>query len=99
MMIWENTLQKNVIKQMIQAKQELTNAKIGVLGLTFKENVADVRNTKVTDIITELEDYGLDVLVHDPIAEADTVYREYGIELVDEAQLKKFRLSRPSSSS
>ena len=79
---------KNVIKQMIQAKQELTNAKIGVLGLTFKENVADVRNTKVTDIITELEDYGLDVLVHDPIAEADTVYREYGIELVDEAQLK-----------
>lgn len=74
---------------MIQAKQELTNAKIGVLGLTFKENVADVRNTKVTDIITELEDYGLDVLVHDPIAEADTVYREYGIELVDEAQLKK----------
>lgn len=80
---------KNIIKQMIQAKQEFEGARIGVFGLTFKENVGDVRNTKVTDIIEELEDYGLEVLVHDPIADSEIVKKEYGITLAEAGDLRE----------
>ncbi|HEY4601342.1 MAG TPA: nucleotide sugar dehydrogenase [Cerasibacillus sp.] len=80
---------KNVIKQMIQARQEFDGARIGVFGLTFKENVGDVRNTKVTDIIEELKDYGLEVLVHDPIADVDIVKKEYDISLAQAEELRE----------
>lgn len=79
---------KNTIKSMIKAKQEISGARIAIFGLTFKENVADVRNTKVIDIIEELNDYGVEVLVHDPVAEAEEVLREFNIQLVDEDELK-----------
>ncbi|MGP4073849.1 nucleotide sugar dehydrogenase [Piscibacillus sp. B03] len=78
----------NTIKKMIQAKQNISQSKVAVLGMTFKENCADVRNTRVIDIIEELRDYDVEVLVHDPIAEADEVKNEYGIDLVDESELK-----------
>jgi len=52
-----------------------------VLGLTFKENCPDIRNSKVADLVRELQDYGCDVLVHDPIAEAAEAQHEYGIAL------------------
>ncbi len=52
-----------------------------VLGLTFKENVPDIRNTKVVDIIAELQDFQVEVLVHDPVAEVAEARKEYGIEL------------------
>src|SRR5699024_2454482 len=71
------------IKKMIQAKQHIAGGRVAVLGITFKENVADVRNSKVIDIINELKDYGLDVIVHDPIADADDVRDTFSIELVD----------------
>lgn len=77
----------NIIKQMIKAKQLIDGARVAVLGLTFKENVADVRNTKVTDIIDELKDYGADVLVHDPVAVPEAVERDLGIQLVPDAEL------------
>lgn len=77
----------NIIKEMIKAKQQIDGARIAVFGLTFKENVADVRNTKVIDIIEELNDYGVEVLVHDPVAEVDDVLREYNIKLVDKDEL------------
>ncbi|MBC5635686.1 nucleotide sugar dehydrogenase [Ornithinibacillus hominis] len=77
----------NVIKQMIKAKQDIDGARVAILGLTFKENVGDVRNTKVIDIIEELKEYGVNVLVHDPIAEANDVYEEYNIKLVNEDEL------------
>jgi UDP-N-acetyl-D-galactosamine dehydrogenase len=77
----------NVIKTMIKANININEARIGIFGLTFKENVPDVRNTKVIDIIRELEDYGVDVLVHDPIAEAHDVEREFQLDLVDKAEL------------
>ncbi|WP_060678176.1 nucleotide sugar dehydrogenase [Virgibacillus halodenitrificans] len=77
----------NIIKKMIKAKQEIDGAKVAILGLTFKENVADVRNTKIIDIIDELKEYGVDVLVHDPVAEPDAVNEEFGIELVGSEKL------------
>lgn len=77
----------NIIKQMIKAKQEIDGAKVAIFGITFKENVGDVRNTKIIDIITELKEYGVDVLVHDPVAEKEDVYHEYGIELIEKDQL------------
>ncbi|QKY70404.1 nucleotide sugar dehydrogenase [Lentibacillus sp. CBA3610] len=78
----------NIIKKMIHAKQEISSARVGVLGITFKEDVPDVRNTKVIDIIEELKDYGVDVVVHDPVADQKAVYDEFGIELVEKDQLK-----------
>src|SRR5690625_307888 len=77
----------NIIKMMIKAKQQIDGARIGIFGLTFKENVADVRNTKVIDIIEELNDYGVEVLVHDPVAVADEVLDEFNIRLVDKEEL------------
>jgi UDP-N-acetyl-D-galactosamine dehydrogenase len=57
------------------------DSRVVVLGLTFKENVPDLRNTRVTDIIHELEDYGVQVQVHDALADAAEAREEYGIEL------------------
>jgi len=78
----------NIVKTIIKAKLDPSNVKIGILGMTFKENVADVRNTKVIDIVTELADYGIDVLVHDPVAEAEEVSDVFNIELVGEEALQ-----------
>ncbi|WP_059102773.1 nucleotide sugar dehydrogenase [Shouchella shacheensis] len=77
----------NIIKKMIKAKQGIDGARVAVLGLTFKENVADVRNTKIIDIITELQEYGVDVLVHDPVADEGAVYNEFHMQLVNKEQL------------
>ena len=56
---------------------------MNVLGLTFKENCPDLRNSKVIDVIRELQSYGAIVHVHDPVAPADEARHEYGVELVD----------------
>ncbi|ALX49959.1 nucleotide sugar dehydrogenase [Lentibacillus amyloliquefaciens] len=77
----------SIIKKMIHAKQEISGARVGILGITFKEDVPDVRNTKVVDIIEELKDYGVEAVVHDPVADKDAVYDEFGIELVEKEQL------------
>ena len=69
------------IKLMIQSDINIKNAKIGILGLTFKENCPDLRNTKVVDIIKELTSYGTQVLVHDPMADSREAMEYYGIEL------------------
>jgi UDP-N-acetyl-D-galactosamine dehydrogenase len=53
--------------------------RVGVFGLTFKENVPDLRNSRVPDIKAELEDFGVAVLVHDPLADPEEALREYGI--------------------
>lgn len=77
----------NIIKTMIQAKQSIHDARIAILGLTFKENVPDVRNTKVIDIVRELEDYGVELLIHDPAADPAEVQSEFNLTLVDEKDL------------
>ncbi|SHF76221.1 nucleotide sugar dehydrogenase [Ornithinibacillus halophilus] len=78
----------NIIKQMIKAKQDIDGARVAIFGLTFKENVADVRNTKIIDIINELKEYDVEVLVHDPVADINEVKSEFDIDLVDLNQLK-----------
>ncbi|PNU18690.1 nucleotide sugar dehydrogenase [Geothermobacter hydrogeniphilus] len=74
---------EQTVKQLIQADRAVKGARTLVLGLTFKENCPDIRNTRVVDIIAELKEYGIEVRVHDPLAEPDEARREYGIELVD----------------
>jgi UDP-N-acetyl-D-galactosamine dehydrogenase len=75
---------QQTIKQMIKADRMHANATVLVMGLTFKENCTDIRNSKIIDIIHELEDFGLNVVVWDPVAEADEAEKEYGIKLVPE---------------
>ena len=59
----------------------MKGAKVNVLGLTFKENCPDLRNSKVADVIQELQAYGIDVHVHDPVADPKEARHEYGLEL------------------
>jgi UDP-N-acetyl-D-galactosamine dehydrogenase len=73
---------EQTVKQMIAAGSYVKGAKVNVLGLTFKEDCADLRNSKVIDIIHELRSYGADVFVHDPQADPDEAMREYGIRLL-----------------
>ncbi|HXD40329.1 MAG TPA: nucleotide sugar dehydrogenase [Ramlibacter sp.] len=73
---------EQTVKQLIQAGSHIKGAKVNVLGITFKENVPDLRNSKARDLIAELSAYGVDVFVHDPVADGDEARREYGIELV-----------------
>ena len=72
---------ENIVKMLICSDCPVKNCTVLILGLTFKENVPDVRNTKVIDIIRELKDYGVSVLVCDPMAEQEEVMHEYGLEL------------------
>ncbi|MCU7698962.1 Vi polysaccharide biosynthesis UDP-N-acetylglucosamine C-6 dehydrogenase TviB [Acinetobacter sp. AYS6] len=72
---------RNTIKLMLQNGIDVPRAKVGVLGVTFKENCPDIRNSKVADLIKELEFWGAQVVVADPWADADEVRNEYGIEL------------------
>ncbi len=74
---------EQTIKEMIRCGSPVRGAKVNVLGLTFKENVADLRNSRVIDVIAELRTYGVEVHVHDPMASASDARREYGIELLD----------------
>lgn len=72
---------EKTIKLMIQAGCGIRGAKVNVLGLTFKENCPDLRNSKVPDIVRELESYGVEVFVHDPLADADDARHEYQLAL------------------
>jgi UDP-N-acetyl-D-galactosamine dehydrogenase len=74
-----------VIKLFVKNDKEIKNAKILVLGITFKENCPDVRNTKVVDVIKNLEDFGTEVTVYDPWANPAEVLREYGLTTSSQA--------------
>ena len=76
------------IKLMIQAGITVKGSTVTVLGFTFKEDVPDLRNTRVIDIIEELQDFGIDVQIHDPYASAAEAEHEYGIELLQQSALK-----------
>ena len=79
---------EQTMKLLSQLSRPANEMKVGVLGLTFKENVPDLRNSKVPDIIHELHEYGIKVVVHDPIAENEEAVAEYGIHLVDWNEMK-----------
>ena len=70
------------VKALVRRGLGANGAVVTILGLTFKENVPDLRNTRVVDIIRELEDYGLTVQIHDPCADSEEASREFGIEIV-----------------
>jgi sugar transferase (PEP-CTERM system associated) len=72
---------EKTVKEMVRAGFKLKGCHVNVLGLTFKENCPDLRNSKVGDLIRELESYGLQVHVHDPVADADEALHEYGVRL------------------
>jgi UDP-N-acetyl-D-galactosamine dehydrogenase len=72
---------RKAVKMLIEAGSPVRGAKVGVLGLTFKENVPDLRNSKVPDIVSELSDFGIEAMVHDPHAGAAEAQDEYGIKL------------------
>lgn len=73
---------KQTVKKILAVSKELTKSKVLVMGITFKENVSDIRNSKVVDVITELESYRVNVDVVDAMANPDEVKEEYGIEMV-----------------
>jgi len=72
---------EKTVKSMISNGFHVKGSKVNVIGLTFKENCPDLRNSKVADIVHELESYGCDVHVYDPVAEAEEAQHEYGIKL------------------
>ncbi len=72
---------QRTIKLLRKQDHAIKGARIGVLGLTFKENVPDLRNSRVPDIISELREFGIEPMVHDPLASGEEALREYGIEL------------------
>ena len=80
---------EQTVKQMIRAGFPVKGSHVNVLGLTFKENCPDLRNSKVIDVIRELESYGVTVHVHDPVALPDDARHEYGVELVAWERLPK----------
>lgn len=73
---------EQTIKQLIGAGKQVLDSRVAILGLTFKENITDLRNSKVIDIVRELKDYGVETLIHDPLASAEEAHRLYGITLV-----------------
>ncbi|MBA4368796.1 MAG: nucleotide sugar dehydrogenase [Desulfobacterium sp.] len=79
---------ERVVKMLIRARRKVHQAKVAVLGITFKEDVPDLRNSKVIDIIKELRDYGVEVLVHDPFADPKEALKYYGIKMNELDHLK-----------
>jgi UDP-N-acetyl-D-glucosamine/UDP-N-acetyl-D-galactosamine dehydrogenase len=79
---------QRAVKEIIKAGHPVLGAVVTVLGLTFKENCPDLRNSKVIDIIRELQDYGVDVQVCDPLADPKEASREYGVTLVPRSAMK-----------
>jgi len=79
-----------VIKKMITKKIDVSRAKILVMGLTFKENCPDLRNTRVIDIVRELEEYGITVIVHDPWVDPQQAQEQYDITMTDAPEKDNF---------
>lgn len=79
---------ENTVKNLIKADVSIKNAKVAILGFTFKENCPDTRNTKIIDIYNELREYGITPTIADPEADADEAKRLYGIEFVDINEIK-----------
>lgn len=75
---------ENIVKMLIKDDCQVKGAQVLIMGITFKENVPDIRNSKIADIIFELKEYGIDAYVTDPIANNNEVEREYGIRLIEE---------------
>ena len=80
---------QKLVKLLIAADLPVKRARVGVLGLTFKENVPDLRNSRVPDILGELRQFGIETLVHDPRADAHEAHEEYGVKLSPLAEFEQ----------
>ncbi len=80
---------KQTVKKIIKSGQIVLNLKVLILGITFKENVGDIRNSKVVDIMNELKEFGIKLDIYDPLADKNAVKKEYGFELKDRENLDK----------
>ncbi|MDX1711254.1 MAG: nucleotide sugar dehydrogenase [Rhodovibrionaceae bacterium] len=74
---------ERVVKLLVKSARPLTGARVGLMGLTFKENVPDLRNSRVIDVIEALRDFGIEPMVHDPVADPAEVRAQYGLDLVE----------------
>ncbi|MEC0240555.1 nucleotide sugar dehydrogenase [Paenibacillus dokdonensis] len=83
---------QQIIKALVKLKLDLNDAKIGLLGLAYKENCPDIRNTKVTDIIAELRDYGIHPVIADPYVDPQEARDEYGLELSELSEMKDLNM-------
>lgn len=79
-----------LVKKMLSQKIMVNGANVLLLGITFKENCPDIRNTKVVDIATELQNYHVNMDIYDPWAESDEVHAEYGLRLIDKPEVGKY---------
>ena len=79
---------QRLVKMLINANIAVKGARVGILGLTFKEDCNDLRNSKVPDILTELKQFGIETIIHDPLANAPEAVHEYGLTL---SPLEAFR--------
>jgi UDP-N-acetyl-D-galactosamine dehydrogenase len=79
---------ENVVKKLIAADKPVRNAKVAILGFTFKENCPDTRNSKIIDIVNELHEYGIEPVIADPTADADEAKKLYGVEFVNHSDIK-----------
>lgn len=79
-----------VVKLMLKNDLKVKGSKVLVLGITFKENCPDVRNTKVVDVVKHLKEYGTNVTIYDPLADPEEVEHEYGLRTVNELPSEKF---------
>ena len=79
---------ENVVKNLIKAGKAVKNAKVAVLGFTFKENCPDTRNSKVFDIVKELREYGIEPIIADPTADYEEAKHLYGVDFVDISTVK-----------
>jgi UDP-N-acetyl-D-galactosamine dehydrogenase len=79
-----NYVSKKILQHVIQHSQNVKEAKILFMGITFKENVSDIRNSKVADVVKTLQGYHLNIFVTDPYADSNELQHEYGFGLLDE---------------
>jgi UDP-N-acetyl-D-galactosamine dehydrogenase len=79
-----------IVKLMLSKDISVKNSNALILGITFKENCPDVRNTKVVDVISNLNDYGIEIDIYDPLAQPDEVFHEYGLTCTREVPTKKY---------
>lgn len=80
---------ESLVKNLIKADIPVKGARVAVLGFTFKENCPDTRNTKIIDIVRELQEYGISPLITDPVADRAEAEREYGVTFVEESDIKE----------
>ena len=83
-----NYVAESCVKNLIASDKAVKNAKVAILGFTFKENCPDTRNSKIFDIVKELREYGIEPIIADPVADSDEAERLYGVKFCDISKIK-----------